>query len=50
MVFESTFLENVHNIGFGDLMDNGFYDDKVSSNNADISKVLATVIDIIRNI
>ena len=46
--FEPTSLENVYNIGFGDLMENGSFDDKVISNNGDTLKVLATVIHIIR--
>jgi hypothetical protein len=48
VTFEPTSLENVYNIGFGDLLENGSFDDKAISNNGDISKVLATVIHIIR--
>ena len=36
------------NIGFGDMLPDGRIPDKVNSNNSDIIKVLATVVDILR--
>lgn len=39
---------NIFNLGFGDLSPDGSIDDKANSNNGDIIKVLATVIDILR--
>jgi hypothetical protein len=35
---------NLYNLGFGDLLPDGKIDDKVTSNNGDIIKVLSTVI------
>jgi hypothetical protein len=40
---------NVYNLGFGDLLPDGEIDDLVISNNGDISKVLATIIDIVQD-
>jgi len=40
---------NIVNLGFGDKRSDGTIDDKVNSNNGDIVKVLATVIEILRN-
>ena len=48
VAFKPTPLENVFNIGFGDLLADGVVDDKAVSNNGDTSKVLVTVIQIIR--
>jgi hypothetical protein len=42
-------MGNIVNIGFGDLLSDGCIDDKVNSNNGDIIKVLATVVDILRH-
>jgi len=42
-------IGNIVNIGFGDLLPDGSMDDKVNSNNGDIIKVLATVVDILRH-
>lgn len=39
---------NIINLGFGDLSPDGSIDDKANSNNGDIIKVLATVIDILK--
>jgi hypothetical protein len=41
--------KNVMSLGFGDLLADGSIDYKASSNNGDIIKVLATVIDILRH-
>jgi len=40
---------NIMNLAFGDLLPDGTIDDQVNSNNGDIIKVLATVIDILRH-
>jgi hypothetical protein len=40
---------NLVNLAFGDLLPDGSIDDKANSNNGDIVKVLATVVDILRN-
>jgi hypothetical protein len=40
-------LKNIVNLGFGDLLPDGSVDDTVNSNNGDMAKVLATVIDIL---
>lgn len=37
------------NFGFGDLLPDGSIDDKANSNNGDILKVMATVVDILKN-
>lgn len=42
-------MGNIINLGFGDLLPDGSIDDKVNSNNGDIVKVLATVVDILRH-
>jgi hypothetical protein len=42
-------IKNVMNLGFGDLRPDGSVDDKANSNNGNIAKVLATVIDILKN-
>lgn len=42
-------LGNMVNLGFGDLLPDNTIDDKVNSNNGDIVKVLATVVDILRH-
>lgn len=42
-------IKNIMNLGFGDLLPDGSVDDKANSNNGDIVKVLATVIDILKN-
>jgi hypothetical protein len=40
---------NLINIGFGDLSPDGSFDDKINSNNGDIVKVMATVIEILKH-
>ena len=40
---------NLMNLGFGDLLPDGSIDDKVNSNNGDILKVLATVVNILKH-
>ena len=47
--FTPTSTKNVFNLGFGDLLPTGKMDDKANSNNGDISKVFATVIDILQD-
>jgi hypothetical protein len=41
-------IKNTVNLAFGDLLPDGSIDDKAVSNNGDITKVLATVIEILR--
>jgi uncharacterized protein DUF6934 len=41
--------KNIYNLGFGDLLPDGEIDDTVKSNNGDIIKVFATVIDILQD-
>jgi len=41
-------IHNVIHFGFGDLRPDGSIDDKANSNNGDIVKVLATIIEILR--
>ena len=48
VVFAPTTFENIYNVGFGDLLADGSIDDKISSNNGDIVKVLSTIIQILR--
>jgi hypothetical protein len=47
--FVPTGSGNIVNLGFGDLQSDGTIDDTVNSNNGDIVKVLATVVDILRD-
>jgi len=42
-------FDNYVNLGFGDLLPDGSIDDMANSNNGDIVKVLATVVDILRH-
>jgi hypothetical protein len=42
-------IENIFNLGFGDLLPDGSIDDKANSNNGDIIKVLSTIIYIIKD-
>lgn len=42
-----TGINNIFNLGFGDLMPDGSIDDKANSNNGDIVRVLATVVEIL---
>jgi hypothetical protein len=41
-------IKNIMNMGFGDLLPDGSMDDTANSNNGDITKVLATVIQILK--
>jgi len=41
--------ENFMNLSFGDLRPDGSVDDSIPSNNGDIIKVLATVVDILKH-
>jgi hypothetical protein len=42
-------IKNIMNLGFGDLLPDGSVDDTANSNNGDLIKVLATVIEILRH-
>jgi len=42
-------VENIYNLGFGDLLPDGSLDVNVKSNNGDILKVLSTVVHITRD-
>jgi hypothetical protein len=42
-------IGNILNLGFGDLQPDGSVDDKANSNNGDIIRVLATVVDILKD-
>lgn len=42
-------MGNIFNLGFGDLLPDGSMDDKINSNNGDIIKVLATIVDILKH-
>lgn len=46
--FSPTSVPGSFNLGFGDLLQGGSVDDSVNSNNGDIIKVLATVINILK--
>lgn len=48
-VMFTQFEPNVYNLGFGDLSSAGEINDMTISNNGDISKVFATIIDIIQD-
>jgi hypothetical protein len=47
--FESTVNENIMNMAFGDLLEDGSLDDTIKSNNGDMVRVLATVIEILKD-
>ena len=47
-IFRSTPKENLYYFGFGDLASNGSINDHIRSNNGDLVKVLATVIQILK--
>lgn len=47
--FTLTSKRNVYNLGFGDLLPNGEIDDTANSNNGDIIKIFATIIDILQD-
>jgi|ERR1700722_9087164 hypothetical protein len=42
-------IKNIMNLGFGDLLQDGSVDDTANSNNGDLIKVLATVIEILKD-
>jgi len=49
-VVDFVFLQgNIVNLAFGDLLPDGSIDDRANSNNGDIIKVFATIIDIVRD-
>lgn len=47
--FTYTATSEVYNLAFGDLLPNDEIDDKANSNNGDIIKIFATVIDILQD-
>lgn len=47
--FETTAHANIVNMGFGDLLEDSSISDTINSNNGDIVRVLATVIEILRD-
>ena len=47
VVFTHTGVRNIVNMGFGDVLPDGSIDDKANSNNGDIVRVLATIIQIL---
>jgi hypothetical protein len=47
--FTPTSVKNILNLSFGDLQPDGLIDDTVNTNNNDIIKVMATVIDIVND-
>ena len=47
--FTSTEMENVYNLAFGDIMENGEIDDYTISDNGDRNKILATVANVVDN-
>ena len=46
--FTATDIAGLYNIGFGDVLTDGGIDDMATSNNGDIVKVMATVVQILR--
>jgi hypothetical protein len=46
--FTPTATSNVYNLAFGDLLPNGGMDDMAKSNNGDIIKIFATIIDVVK--
>jgi hypothetical protein len=48
VIFSSTPIPNLFNLGFGDLSEDGTIDDHIRSNNGDLVKVLSTVIHILK--
>lgn len=49
VVFAHTGIQNIVNVGFGDLMSDGSIYDKANSNNGDIIKVLTTIVHILKD-
>jgi hypothetical protein len=47
--FTPTTIKNIVNLGFGDLRPDGSADDRANSNNNDIIKVMATIIEIVKD-
>ena len=47
--FSPTRTPDLHNIGFGDLLPDGSIDDTVNSNNGDMIKVLATIVQVTKD-
>ena len=47
VIFTYTGIDNIINMGFGDLQPDGSIDDKANSNNGDMIKVLATIVQVL---
>lgn len=47
--FTPTSVKNILNLGFGDMLSDGTVDDTTATNNNDIVKVLATIIEIVND-
>ena len=47
--FQPTAQENIINMGFGDVLEDGSISDTINSNNGDMIRVLATVIEILKD-
>jgi hypothetical protein len=47
VVFTHTGIRNIVNMGFGDVLPDGSIDDKANSNNGDIVRVLATMVQVL---
>ena len=47
--FSPTTTPDLFNLGFGDLLPDGSIDDSINSNNGDMVKVLATIVQIIKD-
>jgi len=49
VIFSSTPIPNLFNMGFGDISSHGSVDDRSNSNSGDLVKVLSTVIQILKD-
>jgi hypothetical protein len=49
IVFTATESEDVYNLAFGDIKEDGEINDLAISNNGDRNKVLATIVDVVKN-
>lgn len=47
--FTPTSVKNIFNLGFGDMLPDGRIDDTVNTNNHDVLKVMATMVEIIKD-
>lgn len=48
IIFAATELDNVYNLAFGDIDENGEIDDYRTTNNGDRNKILATIAEVIK--